>query len=332
MPIYQRDGSPNWYISLTQANGKRLQKSTGTVVKKEAEELEKCLAAQIWREKKLGEKPKMLWMEACMRWTSEKSGKKSFSDDLSKFKWFDTYLRSKTLNEIDKELTEYLISEKLREGAKPATVNRYMALLKSILKIAKEEWEVIDAYPKIRLLKENNERSRILTEHKLKRLLEELPDHTRVMALFTLCTGLRMSNVTNLKWAQVRLDQDVCIVDGSETKSGRSVSIPLNTHAKKIIEDQIGIHGEYVFTYNGRPIKAVNTRAFRSAVKRAGIEDFRWHDLRHMWATAHAEAGTPMHVLQELGNWQSSAMVSRYAHLSSDHLKKHANSLPSLEI
>ena len=55
-----------------------------------------------------------------------------------------------------------------------------------------------------------------------------------------------------------------------------------------------------------------------------GLRDFRWHDLRHTWASWHVQAGTPLLVLKELGGWASLDMVLRYAHLSADHLAEHA--------
>jgi len=64
--------------------------------------------------------------------------------------------------------------------------------------------------------------------------------------------------------------------------------------------------------------------------KRAGIENFRWHDSRHTWATWHRQSGTPTHELQRLGGWRSSVMVERYAHLAPDHLSKAANRLDAL--
>ena len=68
----------------------------------------------------------------------------------------------------------------------------------------------------------------------------------------------------------------------------------------------------------------VGTKAWRAAVARAGIEDFRWHDLRHTWASWHVQHGTPLYALQELGGWSDTEMVRRYAHLSSDHLSDYA--------
>jgi hypothetical protein len=79
----------------------------------------------------------------------------------------------------------------------------------------------------------------------------------------------------------------------------------------------------FVFTYRGEPIPWANNTAWKAALKRAGIEDFRWHDLRHAWATFHMQAGTPLHVVQELGGWASPKMVQRYAHLTPGHLAAH---------
>jgi integrase len=68
----------------------------------------------------------------------------------------------------------------------------------------------------------------------------------------------------------------------------------------------------------------VNTRAWRNALKRAGITDFRWHDLHHTWASWLIQNGTSLYDLQEMGGWKSAAMVRRYAHLAPGHMARHA--------
>jgi len=77
----------------------------------------------------------------------------------------------------------------------------------------------------------------------------------------------------------------------------------------EVLERQKGKHSSRVFTYRGEPFKAANTKAWKAALERAGIEDFRWHDLRHTWATWQRQAGTPKHELQRLGGWKTASMV-----------------------
>lgn len=67
-------------------------------------------------------------------------------------------------------------------------------------------------------------------------------------------------------------------------------------------------------------VELLKTAAWTKALKRASIRDFRWHDLRHTWASWHVQRGTPLQVLKELGGWETLEMVQRYAHLSADHL------------
>ena len=92
----------------------------------------------------------------------------------------------------------------------------------------------------------------------------------------------------------------------------------------------LGKHPDSVFTYRGRPVKKCNTKAWRKALKKVGISDFRWHDLRHTWASWHVQNGTPLHALQELGGWSDIRMVQRYAHLAPEHLSEYAGRLCKL--
>src|SRR5205807_10254623 len=90
-------------------------------------------------------------------------------------------------------------------------------------------------------------------------------------------------------------------------------------------------HPMYVVSYKGASITQVSTKAWYAALQRAGIVDFRWHDLRRVWATWHVQNGTPLFALQELGGWESPEMVRRYAHLAADHLAPYADRLVGLQ-
>ena len=86
-----------------------------------------------------------------------------------------------------------------------------------------------------------------------------------------------------------------------QAKARKAIAVPLNSKAVSIIRQQDGKHRTQVFSYSGEPIRQVNTKAWRKALKRAEIEDFRWHDLRHTWASWHVQNGTPLFALHELG-------------------------------
>jgi integrase len=152
------------------------------------------------------------------------------------------------------------------------------------------------------------------------------------MAEFTLATGLRESNVTHLEWNQVNLQRKVAWVNADQAKGRKSIGVPLNSSAVRVLLTLRGNHSERVFTYQGRPINKANTKAWRCALKRAGIKDFRWHDLRHTWASWHIQNGTQLSVLKELGGWSDIRMVLKYAHLSPEHLASHAENICVKEV
>ena len=147
------------------------------------------------------------------------------------------------------------------------------------------------------------------------------------MARFSVASGLRQANVKALEWEYVDLGRRHAWIPGSKHKNGKPHSVPLNEMALSVLRRQIGKHPSWVFTFRGEPVQQVNTKAWTAALQRAGIEDFRWHDLRHTFATWHRQAGTPTHELQRLGGWKTGAMVERYAHVAPETLQGAANRL-----
>lgn len=325
MSLYKRKDSSFWWIKIA-IGGRTIQRSTGTEDKIKAQEFHDRLKAGLWEQERLGVRAQHSWKEAVIRWLNETSDKATHHEDKSKLIWLDTFLGELMLNEINQDVIDCIRTAKLKEASK-ATVNRYLALVRSILIRSRDEWEWIEKAPKIRLFKENNNRERALTVDQAKALLNELPVHQRATVLFALTTGLRLSNVLKLEWAQVNLDLKHAWVKGSQSKNRNPIAIPLNDLAIEVLQQQLGKHTDRVFTYLGKPFEAANTKAWKSALKRAGIEDFKWHDLRHTWATWQRQAGTPTHELQRLGGWKTAAMVERYAHVAPDNLANAASRL-----
>ena len=97
--------------------------------------------------------------------------------------------------------------------------------------------------------------------------------------------------------------------------------MPLNLDAVRVLEAEVGKHPLFCFIYKGQPIgwELTNT-AWKNALKKAGIENFRFHDLRHTWASWHRQSGTSCDELKDLGGWKSRIMVDRYAKYATEHL------------
>lgn len=326
MSIKKRKGSPYWWCNFT-INGERIRESTGTADRELAEKYEARRKQEIWSQQKLGAKPRRQWTDAVVRWCREKADKRSFEDDLCHLRWLDPYLRNLSLDEIDEDVLDELIDAKIDAGLKPSSVNRMTEMVRGILRRAHLVWKWTDRLPTFRMLGEGDGRVRWLTEDQAAALLRELPAHLQVMAEFTLETGLRSANVKGLRWSEIDMQRRCCWVLPEDAKAGVAIAVPLSARALKLIKQQIGRHLEYVFTYQPRgkkapePIKGkLSTQAWHKALARAGIADFRWHDLRHTWASWHVQRGTPMRALMELGGWSGLDMVQRYSHLSADHL------------
>ena len=255
--------------------------------------------------------------------------KATHKQDVAYLKWLHPILGELMLDEITLDVIARIKAARLMEASKP-TANRYLATIRAILRKARDEWEWVEKVPKIKLFKESEGRIRFITPEQVQALLRELPAHQQDMVLFALQTGLRQSNVVKLEWSQINLEQGHMWVNAAQSKNRKPIAVPLNREALAVLHRQLGKHPARVFTFAGQPIANANTRAWRNALKRAGIEDFRWHDLRHTWASWHRMQGTPTHELQQLGGWRTGAMVERYAHLAPDHLANAAARLDSV--
>lgn len=316
-----------WWVDITAPDGTRVRRSTKTEIKKEAQEYHDRLKTELWRIHQVGEKPKYTWKEAVVRWINENQDKKSLIDDIRQLKHLNQWLNSVQLHQVNRDLIVKITLERQAQGVKPATVNRMLATLSSVLNRAYKEWEWLEKVPHIKKLKLGTPPIRWITKSEANRLLQILPEHLSAMAAFSLATGLREMNVVRLKWSNVDLQRRTAWVDANNIKNKRALAVPLNDNAINILKAQIGKNDTYIFTYKGNPVTGANTRSWRNGLKAAGIENFRWHDLRHTWASWHVQNGTPLAILKELGGWQSMDMVLRYAHLSSSHLAEYTTAV-----
>lgn len=313
-----------WWVDFTTPNGQRIRRSSGIADRALAEEYADRLKVRYWEEQRLGVKPERSWQEAAVRWLKETSHKRSHKKDIATLRWLDRYLGHLLLSQVTRDVVDAVGERKAKETS-PANANRYLAVIRSILRRARDDWEWLDHIPKVQLYREPRKRVRFLSPEEARRLLAVLPTHLRDMAQFALATGLRQRNVSFLRWAQVDMARRVAWIHPDEAKAGRAIGVPLNEDALEVLRRRMVRQRDYVFTFGKRrprPVKQCSTKAWKRALERAGIEQtFRWHDLRHTWASWHLQNGTPLRELMELGGWASYEMVLRYAHLAADHLR-----------
>jgi integrase len=293
-------------------NGVRYRESLKTDDPKLAQELHDIRKAELWRQRVLKERPKKTWNDATKRWLTERGHKRSISDDKDKIKYLEPKIGKTLLINLDRDTIE----QALPQDVKPATRNRYRALVRSVMRAAEREWDWLDRTPALRIEQEPRRRVAFLTREQAEGLIAALPEKYRCPVRFALLTGLRRSNVFNLRWENVNLEKGTVIVHADEAKANQRILVPLNSQAKALLEAMPGERTGRVWG----DITRVWSNTWEAAAKRAGVPWCRFHDLRHTWASWHAMAGTPMAVLQELGGWHSADMVQRYAHLSPEHL------------
>ncbi len=228
------------------------------------------------------------------------------------------------------EVTPRLISEykyKRRETeAKPATINHELKLMSHAFKLGINEWEWVNINPVARVSREkvNNQIERWLTITEERRLLSASPMWLQEIITFAVNTGLRQSEILNLRWARVDLQRRTLTI--LEQKNNGKDTLPLNETVLEILKARFKIRHiktDHVFySQVGTRLDAHNLmRVFRRAVKDSGIEKFRFHDLRHTFATRLAQEGVDMYMIQRLGRWKTTAMVMRYAHHCPDSLR-----------
>jgi integrase len=322
MSLYKRPSSSHWWCRFT-IRGREIRQSTGTDKRQEAEEYETRLRSRHWRESQLGESFHT-FKEAGERWLEE-TDKRSKDKDEQRITWLNEAMADLPLREIDSDVLTAARKRLVDEGLSKTTVNHYLQVIRGILRKAKDEWGWLDSIPKVPMFKRQLQEPRWLTREQFKKLVRELPEHTADMARFAVATGLRKANITGLTWDRVDLKRGTAFIPSSQAKAGKGIPVALNADAIAVLKKRKGTHETYCFSYQGNKITDVATNAWRVAVTKAGQPGFRFHDLRHTWASWQVQAETPLSVLQDMGGWQSFEMVRRYAHLSPGHLKQYAD-------
>ena len=246
--------------------------------------------------------------------------------------WWKKHLGTLTLNKITPPLiAEYrtrLKTEKNDKGKtrSGSTVNRYMAAMSAAFGIAEKEWHWVKENPfsRVRREKEADSRTRFLSEGERTALLSACRGssnkHLYLLTVLALSTGMRQSEILTLKWDQVDFERNTVTLFKTKNKDVRVV--PLVGVAKSLLERHGKVRSlKNPYVFEGRHLSHVNfpRKAWETALRKAEVENFTFHDCRHSAASELAMNGASLHEIAAVLGHKTLAMVQRYAHLSEQH-------------
>lgn len=322
-----------WGVSYIDPNGKQIRKIVEPY--KEAAERILCkIQTEIAEERYLDkhkEPPKILFEDFAKNYTDAyiKLQNKAYDGQSGKVTRIVRYFKGLYLQKITQLDIRRFMADRSKM-VKPSTINRDVAMLKSMYNRARE-WGVTQVNPVvgIKRLPENNERCIWLTEQEQERLLTHCHGIMRTLVIVALRTGMRWGEIVHLKWHQapesnyVDFEREIIFIHESLTKSGKSRWVPLGQVVKwELLNVPKQEDTDYIFL-NSRTKKPLGSikNAFNRAVEKSGIKDFTFHSLRHTFASQLVRDGVDLYVVQKLLGHASPKMTQRYAHLREDMLK-----------
>ena len=336
--IFKRD---RIFWTTFHIEGNQVDVSLDTEDLGEAEVKRGKIQLKLWEEKTLGQlkTPQKTFRELSEKYLGEYSKNKSPRSYLREESMFRVHLNptfgSLFLHEIRPgKINDYRVRRK-KAGAKAETINHELGLMKKAFNVAIREWEWCRDNPvnKIKMEKVPRGRVRYLIEGDFQKICTSCPVWTQPILIFARYTGLRMSNVLELTWEQVDLNSRRVLVQ--ETKNGEPLSIPLcrllHDTLVSIREKDPSKTRVFPSDLKLESFKQKVRRAFKSACKEVGIKDFRWHDLRHDFASQLVQKGVGLYTVQKLLGHKDSRMTQRYAHLSPKNFQEAIQCLDEID-
>lgn len=345
MSIFKREGSPFWHYDFT-VKGVRFRGSTETEDKRTAKNIEATLRSEAIEQGYLGKKPSItlskaagrLWLEYACHLKSKAAvdahcqhliaglGKDILIENLTG-DMISTYVAKSRLEKINPKSKKWRI-------VSPSTINRRLSTLRRIITMAKDNWGY--ATPDIKLSKyfliEPEGRTNWLSYEEAEYLTMVAADHLKPIIRFALATGLRTKEILNLRWEKVSFQaMQMEFIVKSNNPQGKKHTLPITSPIMEILQGQKPKAKGYIFTYEGQKINKLR-RSFKTACKNAGIEDFKFHDLRHTAATWMRRNGVPLDVVQEVLGHSDITTTKRYAHVEMDDKRNALEKLGAAQI
>ena len=320
MRVYQRNG--RWWVDFSY-NGKRYRKSAGRTKREALLKLGK-IVERIKAEETGGiaaSAPKTFieFSQEYQTFIKAEMVPENYLRVSYKVGTIVKYFGNETLDAITTIMIEQYKLQR-RSEVKPASVNREIALLKRMFSRA-IDWGYASKNPvrKVKLFKEPPGRIRYLTLEERRLLLDECQGILKAIVLTALETGMRKGELQRLTWDAIDFERRTIKV--IEAKNNESRILPVSDTLLPVLENlYIERRGEYVFSKPVGSIYGNWRRSFDTALKRVDIKDFRFHDLRHTFASYLVMAGVDIRTVQVLMGHKTIQMTMRYSHLSQSHL------------
>ena len=260
----------------------------------------------------------------------EVKAKRSYDRDGRSLKLLIPFFGERLLKDITPALVEAYRQKRLSEPSgrtpstltKPATVNREIACFKTIFnKAVKDGKAERNPAHGVKLLKENNERDRILSTEEYARLLMACPAHLKPIVKLAYLTAMRQGEILGLTWGQVDLKEGFIRLRPEDTKTNEARLVPLTRELAKMFKDMPrGLPGVKVFTYATRSIGSIK-KGFVTACQNAGIENFTFHDLRHTAINNWRLQGNDYFRIMAATGHKTMTVFKRYNTVSKEELK-----------
>jgi integrase len=335
MGLFKRKESPYYFMKF-QANGIRVYESTRTANRKLAEQIyldrrheiingiEPVVRKEPVRDYTFSE-----LADKYLEWCSGRQ--KSFSRKKVIVKILNNYLKNKLIQDISIEELEIIQSDYIKTKHSINYVNNIIKILKAMFTKA-YDWELIDEdvlkrVRKVKQLKGENKRLRYLSEEEAERLISHCEPYLKPVVITALNTGMRKSEILHLTWDRVDLKNRLILLD--KTKNGERREVPINNTLFQTLSGLTRhLKCGYIF-YNPDTLKPYYDlkKSFGKALKKAHILDFRFHDLRHTFASRLVMKGVDLTTVKELLGHKSITMTLRYSHLASAHIQNAVNIL-----
>ena len=333
MSLILRGKKKIWHIDIM-IDGQRIRQSTDTNDRKLAENILAKIRTKVVEGKYYPKPPgeNRLFCEMMDKFVKEhrhyrgkiisQNTKKSYAHSL---KHLLPVFAEIPLKKITSERIERYMNDRETEGASPASINRELSLLSVAFNNAiKWKWGKYNPCKGIEKLPEDNQRIKYLSATEVTKLYAELPGSLKPIVTVARFTGLRISNILELTWDKVDLFRKVIVI--GKTKNGEPLGIPMNDTVFKTLKGLTKVrHDDTKLVFPNKTgthrCRHNVSKTFKRACKRAGIEDFRFHDLRHDFGSNLVQRGIDIYSVAKLMGHKDIRMTQRYSHLSPEKLR-----------